>query len=175
MDNVKKSKFLSKVLRHDPDSVGIQLDSAGWTPVKTLLVAVKMSKSELDEVVETNDKKRFEYDESGLLIRASQGHSVEVDLEYTPASPPDYLWHGTGTKTVSDIFANGILKMQRHAVHLSADLAVAKKVATRKGKPAVFIVDAKSMHDAGFKFYVSTNGVWLVDAVPSKYLKLCHD
>ena len=169
---VKKSKHLSKVLRHDPGSVGVKLDTAGWTDVAKLLTAMKMSREELDEVVATNNKKRFEFDSTGKLIRASQGHSVEVDLGYTPAVPPDQLWHGTSKDAVSAIHRDGILKMNRHHVHLSADKDTAHKVGSRHGKPVVFSVRAGDMAKAGHQFFLSTNGVWLVDYVPPVYI---HD
>lgn len=167
---VKKSKNLSKILRHDPESVGIVLDNAGWCEVSKLLVAVKMSQEELDYVVDNNNKKRFEYNQDKTKIRASQGHSVNVDLQYRPMIPPDYLWHGTSEKTLKVLLLTGINKMNRHAVHLSADLETAMMVAKRKGKPTALKVHAKAMLGEGFQFYLSTNGVWLVDHVPSKYI-----
>lgn len=169
---VKKSKRLSKVLRHDPESVGIVLDSAGWTDVDKLLVAMKLSRSELEEVVANNNKKRFEFDSTGKLIRASQGHSVDVELEYEPLDPPKYLWHGTNKGVLTKILNEGLKKMDRHHVHLSESFETAITVGARKGSPVVVRVWAEAMK--GFKFYKSTNEVWLVDSVPHIYLSVCE-
>lgn len=165
---VKKSKRLSKVLRHDPDSAGIKLDSAGWTDVDKLLIAMKLTRAELDEVVATNNKKRFEYDSEENRIRASQGHSVEVDLQYEPADPPGTLWHGTSRDTLSIILKEGLKKMSRHHVHLSETLDTAWTVGKRKGK--AIVVQVASAQMTGHTFYKSTNGVWLVDSVPPEFI-----
>ncbi|MBD2436636.1 RNA 2'-phosphotransferase [Nostoc sp. FACHB-110] len=179
MDNqrlVKISKFLSKHLRHQPESLGITLAAGGWVKVDELLAACAqhqfpISRDELAAVVATSDKKRFSFDSTGNLIRANQGHSVEVDLQLLAVVPPDILYHGTGEKSVESILQTGLCKMSRHHVHLSRDIATAKTVGTRHGKPVVFAVDAAAMHQAGYTFYCSDNGVWLVDAVPPEYLQ----
>jgi putative RNA 2'-phosphotransferase len=124
----------------------------------------------LNEVVASNDKKRFSFDSTGTLIRANQGHSVEIDLQLEPAIPPDVLYHGTGHGAVEAILREGLCKMSRHHVHLSKDIATAKTVGARHGRPVVFAVDAAAMHEAGYTFYCSENGVWLVDSVPPEYL-----
>jgi putative RNA 2'-phosphotransferase len=173
---VKISKYLSKHLRHQPDRIGLKLAPGGWVAVDELLAACQknhfpITRAELNEVVTNNDKKRFSFDSTGALIRANQGHSTEVDLQLEPVSPPDVLYHGTGHKAVDAILQTGLNKMSRHHVHLSADIATAKTVGARYGKPVVFIVDAAAMHEAGYTFYCSDNGVWLVDHVPPEYLQ----
>ncbi len=174
---VKISKYLSKHLRHQPERIGIKLAPGGWVAVDELLAACKknrflISREELNEVVANNDKQRFSFDSTGTLIRANQGHSVEVDLQLKPVVPPNVLYHGTGHKAVESILQTGLNKMSRHHVHLSADIATAKIVGARHGKPVVFTVDTAAMHEAGYIFYCSDNGVWLVDNVPPEYLRL---
>ncbi len=173
---VKISKYLSKHLRHQPHLIGIQLAPGGWVGVDELLAACEkhlfpISRDELNEVVAQSDKKRFSFDSTGTLIRANQGHSVEVDLQLLPVVPPDILYHGTGHQAVEFIEKIGLNKMSRHHVHLSKDVATAKSVGARHGKPVVFIVDAAAMYKAGYEFYCSDNGVWLVDDVPPEYLR----
>ena len=174
---VKISKYLSKYLRHEPDRIGIQLAPGGWVPVTELLEACRKNNfpvqlAELKQVVAQNDKQRFSFDETGTLIRANQGHSVEVDLQLEPAVPPNILYHGTGSGAVESILSTGIQKMSRHHVHLSRDIQTAHKVGGRHGIPAIFSVDATAMHGDGYTFYCSENGVWLVDFIPPNYLKL---
>jgi putative RNA 2'-phosphotransferase len=171
----RKSKYLSKHLRHDPQRIGLTLGPGGWVEVADLLSACArnrfpLSRAELDEVVAKNDKQRFSFDETGRRIRANQGHSVEVDLQLPPTAPPDVLYHGTGRGSAAAIREHGLLRMTRQHVHLSADAATAVKVGSRHGRPHVFVVDARAMHAGGHMFYVSDNGVWLVDAVPARYL-----
>ncbi|HKX27397.1 MAG TPA: RNA 2'-phosphotransferase [Blastocatellia bacterium] len=172
---VKTSKFLSLVLRHNPGKIGLQLDQAGWTLVEELLSkcrahGVKLTAEELREVVARNDKQRFSYSEDGLMIRANQGHSIEVDLEYEPALPPAVLYHGTAEKFLPSIKEQGLIKGRRHHVHLSADLETAHRVGQRHGQPVVLRVRAGEMQEAGFLFYLSANGVWLTEQVPVPYL-----
>ncbi|AFZ18667.1 RNA 2'-phosphotransferase [Allocoleopsis franciscana] len=174
---VKISKYLSKHLRHTPEQIGIELSPGGWVAVDELLAACKkrsfvINRSELDEVVAKNDKKRFAFDSTGSLIRANQGHSVEVDLQLEPAIPPDILYHGTGHGAVEAILQEGLCKMSRHHVHLSTDITIAEKVGLRHGRPVIFQVNAAAMYEDGYTFYCSENGVWLVDNVPSEYLQL---
>jgi len=170
------SKYLSKHLRHEPERLGLKLEPGGWVGVEDLLAALAaarfdVSRAELAEVVSRSDKQRFAFDETGSRIRANQGHSVNVDLQLAPATPPDVLYHGTGQASVAVILVEGLKKMARHHVHLSADTASAIKVGQRHGKPAVLIVDAAALVRDGHFFYVSTNGVWLTDAVPPAYLR----
>jgi putative RNA 2'-phosphotransferase len=174
---VKVSKYLSKHLRHQPERLGLALAPGGWVAVADLLAACArrqfpLTRAELDEVVARNNKQRFAFDPSGTLIRANQGHSVDVDLQLAPAPPPALLYHGTATHVVATIQREGLSKMRRHAVHLSPDLATARRVGARHGKPAIFAVDAAAMQAAGYAFYCSENGVWLVDHVPPQYLRL---
>ncbi len=170
------SKFLSLVLRHKPEEIGITLDPDGWTDVGELLEAMRrhgrgISRETLDEVVATNDKKRFALSPDGLRIRASQGHSVEVDLGLQPVEPPEVLYHGTVERFLASIRGQGLLKGNRQHVHLSADRATAEKVGLRRGKPVVLVVESGRMHQAGREFFLSANGVWLTDSVPPEYLR----
>ena len=171
------SKFLSYILRHNPGEVGLKLDKGGYAVVEQLLKksrdhkrAKGLNRELLDEIVATNNKKRFEFDETGTKIRARQGHSVPVELGDEPTEPPEILYHGTPTKFVDAIKSGGLLKMSRHAVHLSKDYATAIDVARRRGKPVIIKVKAKAMHDEGYKFYLTGNGVWYTDHVPTHYL-----
>jgi putative RNA 2'-phosphotransferase len=176
VDVVRVSKRLSFVLRHRPDSVGLSLDDAGWVDVDELLSALarsglRLSRAELDAVVAGNDKQRFALDESGTRIRASQGHSVPVALGYRTEIPPGVLFHGTVERFLAAILAEGLRAGNRHAVHLSADVATASAVGGRRGRPVVLRVDAATMAADGFAFTRSANGVWLTDAVPARYLE----
>ncbi|MGA6166824.1 RNA 2'-phosphotransferase [Amycolatopsis magusensis] len=167
---VKLSKRLSKVLRHDPASVGLELDAAGWVAVDELLAAVRMTRAQLEEVVARNDKRRYAFDGSGTRIRANQGHSVAVELELPVADPPEFLYHGTIAASLPAIRAEGLRPMSRHAVHLSPDEETARRVGSRRGKPVILRVAAQRMAAAGHVFHLSENGVWLTDAVPPEYL-----
>jgi putative RNA 2'-phosphotransferase len=176
----KISKFLSLVLRHKPREIGIVLDESGWVEVKTLLEAMGrhgrgVTRAELEEVVATNDKKRFAFSEDGLRIRASQGHSVEVDLGLTPSVPPEVLLHGTATRFLEAIRVEGLKPMSRQHVHLHEDRATAEQVGMRHGKPALLEVRAGEMHRAGRLFYCSANGVWLTEAVPVAFIVFPED
>ncbi|MFJ8943860.1 RNA 2'-phosphotransferase [Streptomyces sp. NPDC102395] len=171
---VKVSKYLSKHLRHQPGRIGVVLDEGGWVEIETLIEAAaahgfRFTRDELDHVVAANDKKRFAIE--GTRIRASQGHSIEVDLGLLPATPPPYLYHGTVPRSLEAIRAEGLLPMNRHDVHLSADRETATRVGARRGRPVVLSVDAGAMHRDGHVFHVSANGVWLTKAVPPRYLR----
>jgi putative RNA 2'-phosphotransferase len=173
---VKASKYLSKHLRHQPERLGLTLAPGGWVEVEELLAACArnrfpIDRDELDEIVARNDKKRFSFDPTGTLLRANQGHSVEVDLQLEPVEPPVMLYHGTGHKSADAIASEGLDKQARHHVHLSPDIATARKVGARHGRPVIFAVDTQAMHRAGHLFYVSANGVWLVEHVPPEYLR----
>lgn len=176
-DLVRLSKFLSLVLRHEPERIGITLDSNGWVAVDDLLAAADragkpISREHLDLVVATNDKKRFAFSSDGSRIRASQGHSVEVDLDLPPAAPPERLFHGTATRFLDTIRAEGLRPQSRQHVHLSPDEETAIKVGQRHGKPVVLVVLAGELHRDGNVFYRSENGVWLTAAVPARYLEI---
>ena len=171
---VKVSKYLSKHLRHQPERIGLTLDEAGWVEIDELIAACaahgfRVTRDELDHVVAANDKKRFAID--GTRIRASQGHSVEVDLGLESAVPPSYLYHGTVARSLDAIRAEGLRPMNRHDVHLSADRETATRVGARRGRPVVLSVDAGAMHRDGHVFHLSANGVWLTKSVPPRYLR----
>ncbi|MFF4958021.1 RNA 2'-phosphotransferase [Streptomyces sp. NPDC001222] len=171
---VKVSKYLSKHLRHQPERIGLTLDQGGWVEIDALLAAAashgfRITRTELDHVVATNDKRRFAIE--GTRIRASQGHSVDVELGLPQATPPAYLYHGTVARHLDAIRAEGLRPMNRHDVHLSPDRGTATRVGARRGRPVVLTVDADAMHRDGHVFHVSANGVWLTQAVPPRYLR----
>jgi putative RNA 2'-phosphotransferase len=169
------SKFLSFVLRHHPEEIGISLDSSGWANIADLIALTQNRKQPLTEelileIVATNDKQRFALSSDGLRIRASQGHSVAIDLQLLPQTPPDILYHGTATRFLESIQQQGLLPGTRQHVHLSADQNIALQVGQRHGKPFVLTVNALKMHESGCEFYRSDNGVWLVAAVPAEFI-----
>jgi putative RNA 2'-phosphotransferase len=172
---VKISKFLSLVLRHRPEKVGLELDESGWVSVERLIEAsrahgVEFTLEELQNVVASNDKKRFSLSDDGLWIRANQGHSIKVELGYAPTVPPEILYHGTAERFLASIKQQGLIKGRRHHVHLSSEVETATKVGQRHGRPVVLRVEAGLMHRDGFVFYLSANGVWLAEFVPVRYL-----
>ncbi|GAA4504716.1 RNA 2'-phosphotransferase [Hymenobacter ginsengisoli] len=170
------SKFLSRHLRHAPAAIGLHLDPSGWVPVADLLAACAahghpLTRDELEDIVEDNDKQRFAFDEAGQRIRAQQGHSVAVDLQLAPAEPPAVLYHGTAPAALATIRREGLQKMSRHHVHLTADEASARRVGQRRGRPVLLAIEAAALHTAGGIFYRSGNGVWLIEAVPPQYIR----
>lgn len=176
-ENKKISKFLSFVLRHKPESIGLILDANGWAETADLLEKMKANTFEvtaemLNHIVATNSKQRFSFNETKTKIRASQGHSINVELNLKETTPPQYLYHGTGEKYVTSILLTGLEKRNRQQVHLSKDIETALQVGQRHGKPKVFIIEAAKMSSEGFLFYLSNNAVWLIDHVPVKYLTL---
>ena len=173
----RHSRFLSLVLRHKPETIKIKLDENGWVPVDELLSQLKkhnkeISTSDLRAIVKFNDKKRFEFNEEETKIRAAQGHSVKVDLQLKAKRPPRKLYHGTVQKAIDVIMKEGMSKMNRHAVHLSEDVPTATIVGSRRGEAIILEVDSAHMHADKFKFFQSKNGVWLIDEVPAKYIKI---
>lgn len=171
------SKFLSLVLRHQPEIIGIQLDQNGWADIEELLDRAKkhgiqFDRELLNHIVATNSKKRFAFNATLDKIRASQGHSIEIELGYTNQKPPEILFHGTSEKSVQSILEKGLEKRSRQHVHLSSDLETAIRVGQRHGKPSVFKVLAEQMYNDKFEFYIADNNVWLTDNVPAKYLKV---
>lgn len=169
------SKFLSLVLRHRPDLIGLTLDREGWASVDELIErasthGTSITRSQLLEIVARNSKQRFALDAPGTRIRANQGHSIDVDLQLAPAIPPDRLFHGTAQRFVDSIRRDGIRAGTRQHVHLSDNQDTAKNVGSRHGKPCVLRIDATGMQRDGYVFYQSQNGVWLTDYVPSNYL-----
>ncbi|MDF1698029.1 MAG: RNA 2'-phosphotransferase [Saprospiraceae bacterium] len=179
MDNRElkhKSKFLSLILRHKPQTIGLTLDKNGWANVEELIEKAKTKKlfytlEVLEEVVEQNNKKRFTFNEDKTKIRANQGHSLNVDMEFKPIAPPSTLYHGTSIRNIDSIRSTGIEKRNRQHVHLSHEESTAVNVGSRHGKPIVLHIDAAQMHEDGFHFYLSKNGVWLTDYIDPKYIK----
>jgi putative RNA 2'-phosphotransferase len=174
-DPVQLSKFLSFVLRHKPDAIGLALDTQGWASIDELIqrgnaAGTRFSREELLHIVETSDKQRFSISVDGLRIRAAQGHSVSVQLGLTPQEPPPVLYHGTATRFIESILADGLKPQARQQVHLSPDEVTARRVGQRHGKPVILQVDARRMHAEGFKFYRADNGVWLTDQVSPEFL-----
>lgn len=173
---VSTSKFLSLILRHQPEVIGMQLDDEGWLDIDQLILnANKHGRSLtlelLHEVVAQNDKKRFALSDDGLRIRASQGHSIDgIELNLQPVVPPSLLYHGTVANFLSSIRAQGLLKRTRNHVHLSADTETARRVGARRGKPIILCIDAGRMHTDGYQFFVSANQVWLTETVPPGYI-----
>ncbi|WP_421753326.1 RNA 2'-phosphotransferase [Croceimicrobium sp.] len=172
---IQQSKLLSLVLRHKPEAIGLKLDPNGWAEVDELLQKLADYKSpmtieNLKSLVANSDKKQFVFSSDESKIRANQGHSIKVDLGLKAKVPPDVLYHGTALRNLESIKAQGLLKGNRHHVHLSADRDTARVVGQRYGKPIVLKVKAAEMHKAGFEFYCSENGVWLCDAVPTQYI-----
>lgn len=172
---VRISKTLSKHLRHNPQGIGLTLETGGWVSVTALLEAFErkgfsLTRSDLEEVVSGNDKQRFAFDETGTRIRASQGHSVGVDLGLEALEPPAVLFHGTTSAALTSVLETGLQRMRRHHVHLSIDQATAQRVGSRHGTAVILRVAALSMHEAGHAFYRSANGVWLTDSVPPAFM-----
>lgn len=170
------SKFLSLILRHKPEVINITLDKHGWANVNELINNInsesnyKIDIQILEEIVETDNKMRYSFNEDKTLIRANQGHSIKVDVELKEKVPPEILYHGTAEKYVESIDKEGLVPKSRLYVHLSKDSATATKVGSRHGKPVVYRIDSAKMHMDGFKFYISENGVWLTKEVPVQYL-----
>lgn len=174
-DKKRIGKFLSLVLRHDPAKIGIELDENGWANVKELIEKCKkhrchFSFDDLVEIVETNDKQRYSFNEKRNKIRANQGHSIDIDLALSPVEPPEFLYHGTATRFLSSIMEEGIVKGSRQHVHLSEDKETATKVGSRHGKATILTIMTGKMHRDGILFYQSDNGVWLTDYVDVKYI-----
>jgi putative RNA 2'-phosphotransferase len=169
-------KFLSLILRHQPQAIGITLDEEGWADVDALIAGCAaaghiFTKADLEQMVADNDKQRYAFNDEHTKIRANQGHSLEVDLNFEPANPPEILYHGTVDKFIDPIFADGLVKKSRQHVHLSQDLETAVKVGSRRGAPVVLKVKAGEMSRNGHLFYLSANGVWLTDNVPPMFLE----
>jgi putative RNA 2'-phosphotransferase len=177
---VRTSKFLSLVLRHKPDTIGLSLNENGWVSIQDLIDAANandhnISREMLDEVVFTNDKQRFSYNHDGQMIRANQGHSVQINLELESIDPPDILYHGTVERFLNSIIASGLQKMKRQHVHLSATIETAKNVGKRRGEPVVLSVNSGAMNRDGHRFFLSQNGVWHTDSVPWKYVTILNN
>lgn len=179
--SVKVGKFLSYVLRHEPQAIGLSLDSQGWVALDALVAAARVAGWNIDEarvvsIVKNNDKKRFTLSDDGLRIRASQGHSTSsVNITREPKVPPQVLYHGTATRFLEAILREGLRPGTRHQVHLSQDITTATAVGQRHGRPVVLEVQAQLMQEQGFVFSQAENGVWLTDLVPAGFVKLLVD
>lgn len=174
---IKLSKFLSLVLRHSPESIGLSLDDNGWADIDELIRLAgargkRLTRPLIEEIVATSDKKRFVISEDQARIRASQGHSISVDLGLAPQEPPALLYHGTASRFVESIQQQGLVKGSRQHVHLSMDVPTAIKTGQRHGKPVLLKIAAGDMHRAGHLFYVSANGVWLTESVPAMFIEV---
>ena len=171
----KTSKFLSLVLRHRPELIGLDMDTAGWVDTRELLEKSKRKGYNLDfdtleQVVANNNKKRFSFNDDQSRIRANQGHSVKIELGYEAVEPPEFLFHGTATRFIDSIQKQGLLKRNRHHVHLSAEEETARSVGGRHGKPVILVVQSRKMHQEGLPFFRSKNGVWLTEHVPPEFI-----
>ncbi len=177
-DLTSLSRFISLILRHKPDTVGLSLDRQGYVSIDALIEAINSKSnffidvSMLDFIVRTDNKKRYSYSSDGTMIRANQGHSVNVDLGLKECTPPRVLYHGTGKKYLESILREGLKSKSRIHVHLSSDKDTAVDVGKRHGKPVVLKVEAGLMYSKGYKFYLSENGVWLCDSVPVEYISV---
>jgi putative RNA 2'-phosphotransferase len=174
---IRKSKLLSLVLRHEPAAIGLELDANGWAKVDELLAKAEragtpISPAELEEIVATNEKKRFDLDAVNGRIRANQGHSIDVDVEIPEAVPPESLFHGTAARSIDSILEKGLLKQERQHVHLSVDQETARVVGSRHGRPTILGIRSGDMHREGHVFHLSKNGVWLSDFVPPRFLSV---
>jgi len=179
-ETTRISKFLSLVLRHKPQAIGLQLNENGWADVEELINKmnehhISITRDILNNVVATNNKQRFTFNDDKTKIRANQGHSIQVELHLKETHPPQYLYHGTGEKAVTSIIETGLQKKDRHHVHLSRDIPTAIAVGKRHGKPRVFMISAQQMQMDGYTFYLSENNVWLTDHVPIPYLQLLDE
>jgi putative RNA 2'-phosphotransferase len=176
-DMIQTSKFLSLVLRHKPEVIHVNMDNNGWVDIDELInnankyKNMQLTKETLMEVVKNNDKQRFIVDDGKNKIRANQGHSISIDLALEPQTPPDELYHGTAARFLESIMEKGIKPMSRQYVHLSRTAEIAETVGKRHGKPVVLKINTKAMYEQGHKFYISENKIWLVDYVPTAYIK----
>lgn len=178
-DLTRIGKYISLILRHKPEVIGIRLDAHGWADVNALLTGISrkypINRDILDEIVRSDEKQRYSFSEDGTKIRANQGHSIQVDVGLPMTEPPETLYHGTARRFAASIEARGLLPGSRLYVHLSPDKETAKKVGRRHGEPVIYLVDAGQMYRDGSLFYLSVNGVWLTKAVPAAYLKRLED
>ncbi len=175
--DIKLSKFLSLILRHAPETVGLRLDDGGWVAVDDLLHAAMMrgiaiSRDRLDQIVYTNDKQRFAFSPDGLRIRANQGQSADIDLRLEPSKPPSVLFHGTASRFLGSIRAQGLRRMQRQYVHLSGTVEQAHCIGARYGRPVVLQIDSEGMTGTGHLFFLSANSVWLTTFVPVQFIEV---
>lgn len=175
-NDIALGRFLSLILRHQPQAAGITLDEHGWADVDALLAGVcksgrKIDREKLEQIVRNNNKQRYSFNADGTKIRANQGHSLPVDIELIQQMPPEVLYHGTASRFLPSIQQQGVTRQSRQYVHLSSDLDTAWAVGRRHGKPIVLVLDTTAMVQAGIPFYLSTNHVWLCPAVPWPYIR----
>ncbi len=171
----RKSKFLSLILRHKPEKIGLKLDTQGWADISELLSKLSengpaWTMEDLEQIVREDNKQRYAFSQDRTKIRANQGHSIQIELGYTPQSPPEFLYHGTATRFIESIQKTGLEKRNRHHVHLSTNLETASQVGNRHGKLVVLTIRASEMQENGYDFFVSDNGVWLTDHIPVAYI-----
>jgi len=176
MNRTKISRFLSYVLRHNPQAADITLDPHGWADVPELIVGMSkvhtpMTMEILEEIVRKDAKGRYAFNEDKTLIRANQGHSVPVDVEMAAGTPPEVLWHGTATRFAASVETNGLRPGNRLYVHLSGDPETAANVGRRHGRPVVYRIRSGDMARDGYIFFRSANGIWQTKAVPARYLE----
>lgn len=169
-----RSKYLSYLLRHKPDSLSLTMDAQGWVLIDEIIVKSDppVSRAQIEEVVGQSAKQRFAISPDGSSIRANQGHSIPIDLNLPASQPPKILYHGTAETNIISIQAKGLTRQTRHHVHLSADPKTARHVGLRHGKPVILTIDARLMQSEGYLFYLTGNGVWLCDTVPPRYIQL---
>ncbi len=173
--NTRLSKFISLVLRHNPEAANISLDAHGWADVKELIEGInstgrRIDMKTLEEIVANDEKQRYSFSDNKRLIRANQGHSVPIDLELEAAVPPEYLFHGTAARFIKSIKKEGLTPKDRLYVHLSKDGETAAKVGARHGKSVVLKIKAKALFESGQQFFLSANNVWLCKGVPPHYI-----
>lgn len=175
MSDKNTSKYISLILRHKPETIGITLDEHGWADVSELIAGVRkthlLDMEGLERIVAEDEKQRYSFNEDKTLIRANQGHSIPVDVELEQVEPPEILYHGTATKYEEAIDQEGLIPKSRLYVHLSGDEETARKIGIRHGKPVIYRIKSGEMHRGGYVFYRSVNEVWLIKAVPVKYLE----
>lgn len=177
MDLNNISKYMSLILRHKPDVIGIELDEHGWANVNDLISGIEKDNHGfnfelLEEIVRSDSKQRYSFNDDKILIRANQGYSINVDVELKEKEPPEYLYHGTGEKYVKSINQDGLIPKSRLYVHLSKDIKTAENVGKRHGKEIIYRINSGRMYRNGYKFYLSENGIWLTKEAPVKYLEM---
>lgn len=172
MDKNERSKYLALILRHKPELVNVELMKDGWVDLQKLIKNTDFTMNELEDIVKSDNKGRYQFSDDKKYIRAVQGHSKKVDIEFKEFIPDKDLYHGTGERFVKSILKDGIKKMSRQYVHLSINKEIAKNVGIRHGKPAIITIDAVKMKNDGYKFFIADNGVILTDYVPTEYLTL---
>ncbi|MDE6004338.1 MAG: RNA 2'-phosphotransferase [Oscillospiraceae bacterium] len=172
MNNLTRtSKLISKILRHEPEMIGVTLDPDGWIDTQALLTGIQISQATLEQIVNTDTKQRYSFNQDKTKIRANYGHSAKIIINYPEKEPPEILYHGTAERFLPSIREKGLLPMQRLYVHLSKDIETAITVGTRHGKPYIFQIPARIMHQQGHIFYQAPNGVWLTKFIPSNFLQ----